>query len=439
MSINAEGFEDRPVPVRPLDDEQARMLEILRTAGGEPVTFGELRSRGIDNPAMLCYELEIAGLPIKHVERAQPGGGPVPVGVQLEEPWLTAPEAPEPRRRTDALVDWLMLARKRAGAAALASRRLAGAWGDRVNRRLGAGAVALRSRSLPGAGHLRGHAVRWRRGSRGGMLLAAPVLLVLALLAVVLASATKHSGATPTKLSARAHSALLKGISGSSAPRASRLQVAHRAHSTSEGDGLASSEGSLGAHGPDATGAGTASQLQSEGHQLLAEGRYAAAAADLRAALSASRVSTAGCEEPSSDACLTYAYALYDLGRALQLEHDPSAAVPVLNARLRIDNQRSTVLAALRSARSQLHSGSQAHPAHPHGGHSPPAHPRSNSHPESSGEPPAPEGAQPQGHPNTTTPEAEGGGGPGSGSQNEGSPHEYGPGGVQAPSTGTPG
>ena len=30
--------------------------------------------------------------------------------------------------------------------------------------------------------------------------------------------------------------------------------------------------------------------------------------------------------------CLTYAYALYDLGRALRLSGDPTAAVPILEA-----------------------------------------------------------------------------------------------------------
>ena len=95
MSMSPEGFEDRPVPVRPLDGDQARLLEILHAAGGKPVPFAELRSRGIDNPAVLCYELEIAGVPIAHVERPRRGAAPVPVGVQLDEEWFAAPPPPE--------------------------------------------------------------------------------------------------------------------------------------------------------------------------------------------------------------------------------------------------------------------------------------------------------------------------------------------------------
>jgi hypothetical protein len=49
--------------------------------------------------------------------------------------------------------------------------------------------------------------------------------------------------------------------------------------------------------------------------------------------------------------CLTYAYALYDLGRALRLSGDPSAAIPILERRLEIDNQRPTGMAELELAR----------------------------------------------------------------------------------------
>jgi hypothetical protein len=56
------------------------------------------------------------------------------------------------------------------------------------------------------------------------------------------------------------------------------------------------------------------------------------------------------CLRPVSETCLTYAYALYDLGRALRLDGDPSAAVPILQRRLRIENQRPTVQAQLELA-----------------------------------------------------------------------------------------
>jgi hypothetical protein len=56
-----------------------------------------------------------------------------------------------------------------------------------------------------------------------------------------------------------------------------------------------------------------------------------------------------------SDICLTYAYALYDLGRALELNGEPSAALPVLDQRLQIDNQRDVVAAELARVRTSGH------------------------------------------------------------------------------------
>lgn len=56
---------------------------------------------------------------------------------------------------------------------------------------------------------------------------------------------------------------------------------------------------------------------------------------------------------PASGTCLTYAYALYDLGSALRLDGYPAAAVPILQRRLQIDNQRATVQAQLELALAQ--------------------------------------------------------------------------------------
>jgi tetratricopeptide (TPR) repeat protein len=68
-------------------------------------------------------------------------------------------------------------------------------------------------------------------------------------------------------------------------------------------------------------------------------GNYQAAAGVLRRA-----VATA---DPSS---LTYAYALYDLGRSLRLSGDPQAAIPILRRRLEIPNQTDVVRAELDAA-----------------------------------------------------------------------------------------
>jgi hypothetical protein len=101
----------------------------------------------------------------------------------------------------------------------------------------------------------------------------------------------------------------------------------------------------------------SAAALQAQGHRLLGEGRYAAAIGDLHAALAASGQSAARCGVPGGEACLTYAYALYDLGRALRLNGDPRGAVGVLTQRLHIDNQRATVRQQLDRARSEVGAG----------------------------------------------------------------------------------
>lgn len=61
-------------------------------------------------------------------------------------------------------------------------------------------------------------------------------------------------------------------------------------------------------------------------------GSYPAAITTLHQALA---VASAG--------SLTYAYALYDLGRSLVLSGNPKAAVPVLEQRLKIPNQTPVV------------------------------------------------------------------------------------------------
>jgi serine/threonine-protein kinase len=99
------------------------------------------------------------------------------------------------------------------------------------------------------------------------------------------------------------------------------------------------------------TGAGA---LEAQGHSLMEAGNYSQALPVLRQA-----VQTA---DPTS---LTYAYALFDLGRTLRLAGDPAAAIPVLEARLRIPNQPGIVAAELHMAQQQA--GQAAPPPAPAG------------------------------------------------------------------------
>jgi hypothetical protein len=88
---------------------------------------------------------------------------------------------------------------------------------------------------------------------------------------------------------------------------------------------------------------GRAEELQAAGHRLLEEGRYTVAISELRSSLRAGGQTVEACAEPTTASCMTYAFALYDLGRALQLDNAPAAASAVLRERLRIDNQRALV------------------------------------------------------------------------------------------------
>jgi hypothetical protein len=61
----------------PFDDQQARLLSILSSRAGEPVRYDELRDAGIEFPAGLVAELELAGVEIDRCRVAVPGGRPV--------------------------------------------------------------------------------------------------------------------------------------------------------------------------------------------------------------------------------------------------------------------------------------------------------------------------------------------------------------------------
>ncbi|HEX4035509.1 MAG TPA: tetratricopeptide repeat protein [Solirubrobacteraceae bacterium] len=92
--------------------------------------------------------------------------------------------------------------------------------------------------------------------------------------------------------------------------------------------------------------------LQLTGHELLANGRFAQATTLLRRAMRATGKDVASCITPAGEGCLVYAYALYDLGRALLLEGRPAAAISVLRERLQIANQQPVVATELALARS---------------------------------------------------------------------------------------
>src|ERR1700733_1300534 len=79
------------------DEQQSVVLNALRRAAGEPVSFSELREAGVEFPASIVSELELAGVPI---ERCRGAGGRG-AGVRLAPAAEAIPAAAEPA--TDAV------------------------------------------------------------------------------------------------------------------------------------------------------------------------------------------------------------------------------------------------------------------------------------------------------------------------------------------------
>jgi hypothetical protein len=432
-----------PPRTPPVDKEQAKLLAHLHAAGGRPVSFEELRSLGIENPAVLCYELDLVGVPVTRVYHYPAPGRAVPVGVRVETSETSA-EAVERTGHSDGLAPTARVGR--------AERIATAAAGLAATRRFGRSAAGLAStrrfirtkpivtrepdspaeatvpvehdgrraagaRAAPGLraavaavglGALLAHIgsvldehgpVRARArqahelaltraraalaAGRAGARRADPrvlagtiALAVLAAVAVALALTGQSGGSRTSPAAVRgavraeglaaAGSRRLQGAGSSSlrggGPAARRSA---RVRAAASGGAAARRETQAGREHVQAGSALAATQLEARGHRLLGEGHYAEAIGDFRAALAATGQTSARCGVPGSEACLTYAYALYDLGRALRLAGKPGVAVPVLTKRLRIDNQRRTVKHELELAKREHGTGGVAAPPTP--------------------------------------------------------------------------
>jgi hypothetical protein len=375
--------EPATTPTEPFDAQQTLMLEVLGRAEGEPVSYEALRDAGVEYPASVASELELVGV---QLERPFNAAGPrrEPLGVRLSPqrehdhelhrpryPPSPAPESDAPAREDGVLAVAAGIIDGEARALAGDVRRLAGAAGSAAR-----GAVERVEPAL----RLLANEPRRR--------LIAPAALLAALVIVAVLTIVDLAGSSP----ARRPAPLRLSSTNASASRAS--QAAHKAAAsakapaTSGGATAAPPGGSPAASGasahPPPPGASpaaapapsspptpvpaptqvAAAQLEAEGHALLASGEAARAIPVLRNAISATGQSLGQCLAPSSEACLTYAYALYDLGAALRLAGQSSEAVPILEQRLQIANQRGTVRHELRLARGTGSGGSGG----PHGG-----------------------------------------------------------------------
>ena len=258
------------------------MLGALRRATGTPVSYAELRAAGVELPASVVSELELAGVPIERCRGIEGRGASVRLDSAFE---LTDEPTVEAERPVTA-------------------HALTPTFEDTPRGRLA-----------------------WPR-----VLVPVALLVVIVAAGALVASSLGGGGGT--------HKARIASRPHPSPVIAARSTPATATTSTNPPPPP-----------PTPVSLGLATQLEAQGHSLLGSGSYPGAVAVLRRAVLATGESVSGCLEPASTMCLTYAYALYDLGRALRLSGDPAAAVPVLERRLEIDNQRPTVLAELELAR----------------------------------------------------------------------------------------
>lgn len=278
---------DRPAR----ESQQAIVLRLLREADGATVSYERLRDAGVELPASVVSELELAGIPIEHRYEGA-GGSPRRPGVRLN------PALDPERQELDQAAATGVQPRER----------------PRGGMRL----------SLPSAW-------RWRE-LRPATRALAPIALIGAMIVVIavvaVALETSH---VSSRHASRHHVSKPQPRSSVVArtPQAPRPQQP----STPVSPALAT-------------------QFEAQGHDLLQSGQYGDAVEVLKRALAATGMHLSECLEPANETCLTYAYALYDLGRALELKGDPSAAVPVLEQRLQIDNQRDVVAAELARVRT---------------------------------------------------------------------------------------
>ena len=258
------------------------MLGALRRANGMPVSYAELRAAGVELPASVVSELELAGVPIERCRGIEGRGA----SVRLNPAWEPSDE-PTAEAEQPVMVQAPV-------------------------RTVEAGPPVTRA-------------------GRRALVPVALLAVIVALVVLIVTSLGGSAGPPKPQIARRSHA---------------KPVIAVRSTATT-----ATTPPAPPAPAPTPVSLDLATQLEAQGHGLLESGSYGNAVAVLRRALLATGEDVTACVEPASTMCLTYAYALYDLGRALRLSGDPAAAVPVLERRLEIDNQRPTVLAELELAR----------------------------------------------------------------------------------------
>jgi hypothetical protein len=308
------------------------LLETLRQAAGAPVSYVQLQEVGVEFPASVVSELELAGVAIER-RHANARGARRLVGVRLDpshDPYRTLVRS---TARGIKPISTLAVLSRAASAVRERTRHFHSGGEKRITRR------------EPTVRRIHPDAIRIVRAlgvdtAKRWLALAALFTAFVAVVALVLGDLSR--GGQARHVAVRHH------------PLRQAVSVAARSHAPT-----ASSEARSAARpppqqvnrpAPTPVSAALAAQLDAQGHDLLGAGRYGNAIAVLERVLAATGERLQDCLRPTSETCLIYAYALYDLGSALRLDGQPAAAVPVLRRRLQIDNQRPIVQAQLELA-----------------------------------------------------------------------------------------
>lgn len=296
------------------------------------MSYRELRDAGVEYPASVASELELAGMPLERCYGGAPGTARL-LGVRLDpsddrahatpEESIEEPTTAPPHDLSEAVASIERPSR----IGALASRA--------ARHAIAILAAAAHRPSGPTAATEQRTSARWL----------APVALIAA--ASALALAIGGGGA---------HRRLLAAHRGPKPSRsaATRASGAHAVRQPAPPRPTAPASPAPAPAAPSPTtpvSPALAVQLEARGHGLLEAGQFSGAVPVLRQALAATGENLEACLEPVRESCLTYAYALYDLGRALRLAGQPAAAVPILERRLRIANQPAAVKSELALAR----------------------------------------------------------------------------------------
>ena len=306
-----------------LDHQQALLLDVLRRACGERVSYEELRGAGVEYPASVVSELELAGLPLERCSEGSSAACRLPRRPFDERCDELPHRVPGGRRRghgPTVLPD--------GPARAIAGIDIASA--GRVVFERTRHALARLVRHAPVAREAAGRAASARRLAPGALIAAGAAVAAITILAVGELADKGQTRHAETRRQARSITPTARRTRPGSAP----LQPVPSTPPTQVSPALAA-------------------QLEARGHELLQADEPKSAVPVLKEALAATGESLDSCVEPASETCLTYAYALYDLGTALRLDRHPVAAVPILEQRLQIANQRPTVQDELQLARQE--------------------------------------------------------------------------------------